>query len=149
VTPDLEVRSFRQSNRAPVQPLQITVQDDGPSLVLHVHGEIDLSTVETLRTCLEHELSGSSDSLVVDVAGVTFLDCAGINLLVRSNAQLTETGRTLSVRNPSATIRRVFTIVGIDNLLIDGTEAPDAAYDPQASPASDEQRRGIVTAARQ
>jgi anti-sigma B factor antagonist len=54
----------------------------GGTAVLRVAGEIDLLTVEQLRAALDQALAGTRRSVVVDVQGVSFVDCAGIGLLV-------------------------------------------------------------------
>jgi len=68
-------------------PLTIALDervDDGSggTAVLRVAGEIDLLTVEQLRAALDQALAGTRRSVVVDVQGVSFVDCAGIGLLV-------------------------------------------------------------------
>jgi anti-anti-sigma factor len=49
--------------------------------VLYVRGEIDISTAEQLRAGLQSAVS-AEPSLHVDMAGVTFIDAAGLQIIV-------------------------------------------------------------------
>src|SRR2546423_774755 len=56
-------------------------------LTLTVVGELDLATRETLDSEGAHALGQSSDTIVVDLSGVTFCGCAGLRSLVELNGQ--------------------------------------------------------------
>lgn len=53
----------------------------GAPPALRIGGEIDLSTAGQLRTALEKACAAAPD-VVVDLAGVTFLDVAGLRALL-------------------------------------------------------------------
>ena len=63
-------------------PLRIDQDQRGDTTVLRVDGEIDLLTVDQLGAALDQALAGARRTLVVDVRRVTFVDCAGVGLLV-------------------------------------------------------------------
>jgi anti-anti-sigma factor len=65
-------------------PLTVTVDGRAPA-VLRAVGEIDLLTVEQLRAALDQALAGARRTVVVDLRGVSFMDCAGIGLLVETH----------------------------------------------------------------
>ena len=72
--------------------------------VLSVCGEVDLSTVEELRRLLRVLAMDSSPTVAVDLAGVTFLSCAGLTPLVEARRQL---GRRLQLRAVSPAAERL------------------------------------------
>lgn len=61
--------------------LRIELIHGAPSS-LRVDGELDLSTADQLRTALEKAYSADPD-VVVDMAGVTFVDAAGLRVLLQ------------------------------------------------------------------
>jgi anti-anti-sigma factor len=50
-------------------------------------GEVDVASLQALRAELRARLVDRPATLVVDLTQVTFLDCAGLSVLVRANAQ--------------------------------------------------------------
>jgi anti-anti-sigma factor len=59
---------------------------DGDPPVLQVIGEIDLSTVDHFRTALDEALRGDP-RVVVDLAGVTFIDAVGAQAVLEAAAR--------------------------------------------------------------
>jgi anti-sigma B factor antagonist len=69
--------------------LQVDVLSTAP-LVVAVSGEIDIASAPKLREVLLGALGRHGTRLALDLSGVTFMDCAGINVLlaVRRHARL-------------------------------------------------------------
>ena len=58
------------------------------------------------------EATADAELIVVDLRGLTFMDCRGMSVLVACSLRLAETGRRLiAIRGPRA-IDRVFTLTG-------------------------------------
>ena len=109
-------------NREP--EFQITVTSSSPNgdalneaVVAMVAGEVDLATSPELEKVLQGVLEWGGTALVVDLGGLTFLDCSGISVLVRAARLAKETGGTFTVRNPRANVRRVFDIAEMNEFL--------------------------------
>jgi anti-anti-sigma factor len=56
-------------------------------------------------------------SVVIDMAGVAFMDSSGIHVLVERLGRLEDTGGSLQISNPSPAVRRVVRITRLDELL--------------------------------
>lgn len=85
---------------------------------LDAAGEIDLATAPVLREKLLILLRDQSPALlVVDLAGVTFLDCAGISALVRVRNAAGEIGCQLRITYPQSFVRRVLEVTGLLGML--------------------------------
>lgn len=97
-------------------PLNVDVQTEGNSTVVTLHGEVDLATVSILRDCLDEITSNSPERIVVDLAGVTFVDSIGIGVLAATYGWLGRS-QSLVLRNPTASVRRTLTMAGLDSLL--------------------------------
>jgi anti-sigma B factor antagonist len=61
---------------------------------------------------------GSSQSVVVDLRDVSFLDVAGIHALLTAQRHLSNQGIDLRLRKPSPRTRRVLQITGVDEQLV-------------------------------
>jgi len=94
--------------------LDIDVCPNGDAMLLVLRGEIDLVSVESLRACLE-EIDPKWHTLAVDMAGVSFIDSAGISALVEVHQRLQPDG-VLEVWRPSERVRTVLEITGVGEL---------------------------------
>ena len=62
-----------------------------------------------------------SGPLVLDFSGVTFMDSAGLQVLIATSLKRGSVPGSVMVRNPSAQVRRVLQITNLGSLL----ETPD------------------------
>jgi anti-anti-sigma factor len=88
------------------------------SIRLVVDGEIDMATADALAdamTSILHRLR--ADRVVVDFAGVTFMDCSGVNALMTGYrlAQGHHIGFVLVNCQPN--VLRVLELTGVDKVL--------------------------------
>jgi anti-sigma B factor antagonist len=88
----------------------ISQGDDGP--VVAVQGEIDLVTAPRLWDAVVGYLD-SDAVLTFDMGGVTFLDSAGLALLLRANQRLAPRGGRLRVRNPTRPAELAMEVAGV------------------------------------
>lgn len=87
--------------RAPVRALAGV----GPDSVLWLSGELDACVAGRLgRRLREHVATCHDAVVVVDLSGVTFIDCSGVDVLVTAHEELAEHDRLLWLRalHPSA-----------------------------------------------
>ena len=88
--------------------------------VLALEGDHDISTVPDLVLRLARCISDDATDVVLDVRRVTFIDAATINVFVRLQNHLGETGRALAIRSPSPSVRRVLAICGLSDTIEPG-----------------------------
>jgi anti-sigma B factor antagonist len=93
--------------------LRIARRLDGERLELVLSGEIDLQTCAQLQTCLQ-ALPPECPEVVIDLAGVTFMDSSGLHALHHAHRSLTADGRKLTVSNPTDAVRQVFLVTGME-----------------------------------
>ncbi|MFI7543472.1 STAS domain-containing protein [Actinoplanes sp. NPDC049599] len=83
-----------------------------------VIGEIDLSTAEELfADLLGVILAGRPQHIEVDLAGVTFLDCRGLGVLVVARRVAARAGGRLRITGPQPLVRRVMEATGLLGIL--------------------------------
>jgi anti-sigma B factor antagonist len=93
--------------------LDITPIEGGFVLV----GEIDAHTAPDLGARLE-PLPGDAGDVIVDVAGIEFIDSSGLRVLIEAHQRAGAAGRRLVIRRPSASVRRLFEISGLSEHLV-------------------------------
>lgn len=84
---------------------------------LHVEGEIDMSSVHEFSEAMS-EVSRSDGGLVVDLAGVTFMDSTGLRALLKQAASRNGNGPVV-LRHPRSPVRRLLEITipgGVEGL---------------------------------
>jgi anti-anti-sigma factor len=75
-------------------------------------GEFDLATATLLRDALT-EACAFGGRVVVDLAGVTFVDASTLGLVVRAHGELAAHGSTIEIVNPSPTVIRLLRLTGL------------------------------------
>ena len=93
--------------------LRITQERDGDGTVLRLAGELDLATADQLRARLAD--AAAVRRVVVDLAGLDFLDVAGLNTLLEANRNLAAHGGRLLLRRPRPMVLRMLGLLGLDD----------------------------------
>lgn len=98
--------------------MEIQVKTADRNLLLEISGELDhhgaRDTLRELELAVEAALPRQ---MVLDLAGVTFMDSSGIALILRAQQRMRLLDGGLLVRNVPAQARRVLEAAGIDRLV--------------------------------
>lgn len=81
-------------------------EGDGPTRAA-VHGEIDLDCADLLEQVLTDALRSAPGGLHLDLSGVGFFDCTGLNSLLRVHALVPPDSAEMTVTSVSAAVARV------------------------------------------
>jgi len=95
----------------------------GGGLRAAVRGEVDLGCAETLHRVLQGGLRRSPGGLDLDLSGIDFFDCSGLNVLLRLRRTARELCIPLRLVHPAAAVTRILELTGADVLLIEPSEA--------------------------
>lgn len=93
--------------------LTLTTELDGDHVRVVAAGEVDLTTVDRLGKELATALDQDVSAVVIDLAGVSFLDSSGLYALVRAHNRAKANGRQLSLVNLQPRVRKVFELTGL------------------------------------
>jgi anti-anti-sigma factor len=85
--------------------------------VIALAGEIDLDTAPQLREVLAQALREDLTTLDIDVSGVTFCDCSGLNAFVEAFQQSAAAGGCLRLHHPRPLLCRLVDLTGCGFLL--------------------------------
>lgn len=97
--------------------LTVTVRDSPSVNIVEVRGELDWSTVGTLREALLRCDPAGTSALVVDLSHLSFLDSSGMGVLVGACRRVRASGGTFSVSGATGEARRALEIAGLVDFL--------------------------------
>ena len=97
----------------PAETAVLDVDIRGAQPFAWVRGEIDILSAPWLLEELERLMQRHGARLVLDLSGVTFMDCSGINMLLAARRRAQFKGGLLRVISPSASVRRVISLAGL------------------------------------
>jgi anti-sigma B factor antagonist len=106
--------------------LRVSVRAGIPP-VIEIRGEIDVQSAPWLRDELLLTIRRQGPRLTLDLSGVTFLDCAGINVLLATRRRARLEDGWLQIIRPSACARRVISLLGLRNVLAVAPASSSAA----------------------
>jgi anti-anti-sigma factor len=120
-------RSSSDRTRRAVERFGVEVERRNHVTIVQPHGELDLATIETLRSALEaavlQTLHAARDGmevparLVLDLRGLSFLDSTGLHLLAELDRRATRDGFQLTLLAPAKPIDRAIQLSGLDKTL--------------------------------
>lgn len=104
-----------------VDGLRVAVSRDGATAVVRLRGELDLATAGQLEGRLRdllgrHRVDPVSE-LVIDTAGLFFVDVSGLRVMVVVQRQLAARGGRLVLRRPSRQVRRLLDLLDLADTL--------------------------------
>jgi len=96
--------------------IDVALRDDGVT-VIHVGGELDLSSVPQLRSCLSDLVNRGDNSLVLDLSEVTFCDSTALGVFVGAHRRAIASGGSIEFHKPPASLRNLLVVSGLDQIL--------------------------------
>ncbi|MFF4059701.1 ANTAR domain-containing protein [Streptomyces sp. NPDC001668] len=105
----------------------------GDRTVVVCRGEFDLGAQE-LQAELSAVLDRSATGVDLDLAGVRFCDCGGLNVLLGLRREALDQGKTVTVRTCSPAVERLLDLTGAGELFVTDRSVRSA---DSATPAAD------------
>ena len=85
--------------------------------MLVLSGELDVVSAPELQQHLDEVLAEQHERVMLDLTGLTFVDSAGVSVLIKAKQAAEASGRTLVLRRPTEQLERVFALVGLADWL--------------------------------
>jgi anti-anti-sigma factor len=123
-------------SETPSQPLSIDISFpiEGVALV-ELAGELEVVSVDEFSVRMA-DLGGSGPAgVVIDLAGISFIDSSGINALVQAIRAVEARGGTAVLASPSSVAQRVFAITRLAEIVPVETDRTTALA--RAAPRND------------
>jgi anti-sigma B factor antagonist len=113
-----------------VPGLNLESNEEGETYVLALTGELSLAEAAQLESRLEQAMSETPETIVVDLAGVEFIDSTGLSVLVRAQQQAGERQIRFGVVNPPAQATRLLSLTGLAERLTLPDQTASKSPDP-------------------
>jgi len=102
-----------EGNEVPVAAVLDTSAPGGGS-VIALCGELDASSVDSVREVVDGVLEWEQDRIVFEMDELTFLDSLGMAVLVHAANRV----RAVELRHPTDAVRRVIKLTGLADVFI-------------------------------
>jgi anti-sigma B factor antagonist len=76
-------------------------------------GDVDVASAGRLHSDLDAAIAANEGTLVVDCSELTFIDAAGVNILIAAHRKLQRDGRGFRVENLKPLYRRIFEMLDL------------------------------------
>jgi anti-anti-sigma factor len=96
--------------------LSWAIQSRGRRVIVRIDGDLDVATAPRMARQLE-SLAEQGSHLILDLAGVRFCDCAGLNLFVRLQLRAAAAGGWMHLAEPTPAVRRLIALTGLHDIL--------------------------------
>jgi anti-sigma B factor antagonist len=108
--------------------LLVTARTGRGCTVVQVCGDLDMATSSHLRESLQRLIDAGDRQVVVDLAGVGFMDSSGLGALVLNYKALHDVSGRLRLAAAQPAVRRVLRITSVDRAInvYDSVEAAEA-----------------------
>jgi anti-anti-sigma factor len=93
--------------------LRLSVRHHGDRATIHIGGEVDLATCPLLQAIVVDLVDRGCHQLIIDLERVSFLDCAGIRVLVDARRRVQEHGGSVTLVRPRPPVWRVLALTGM------------------------------------
>ncbi len=105
-------------------PVAYSVRDEGDQVVMTIHGDIDLRSSADIRAAIG-EAARPDAELIIDLAGVRFLDSSGLGALVWARRRMQREGGDVVVVRPRRNVRRMLEVSGLSKVVpVEGMNPP-------------------------
>jgi anti-sigma B factor antagonist len=109
--------------------IDISTGVDGISTVVTPRGELDVLTAAQLRTAIGEVIDDGHAHLVLDAAGITFLDSTGIGVLVIALRRTRASDGSFALAGAHGRTLRTLSLTGLDRVF----DLYDSVADAQAA----------------
>jgi anti-sigma B factor antagonist len=93
----------------PIATFRASAHEAGSEVVVVAEGELDLVGAPRLLDAIP----GGSGPVVLDLAGVQFMDSSGLRSLLEARQSCIDAGRPFAIARPSAAVSRVLELVDL------------------------------------
>jgi anti-sigma B factor antagonist len=94
--------------------LTVVTHTAGECVIVTFAGELDVTNAAETEEAVRGAWQNPASHVVFDLTHLTFMDSAGVRVLVRARRQAAEHGLTLVLAAPTPSVARILEITGVD-----------------------------------
>jgi anti-anti-sigma factor len=98
-------------------PIRVRLHTAGGRTDVAVAGEVDLASVDVLRSAIFGALASNVAELTIDLCETEFMDSSGLHVLVDAYREARRLDRRLAIVCPPGPVRRLFDLTGLAGVL--------------------------------
>jgi len=98
--------------------LTISESSLGNVHVLRLAGYLDGHTFVDLERRFDALFKEGRTRLVVELSGLTYIASAGVGVFINGQHKARNSGGSLQLANPSASVREIFSILGLESVFV-------------------------------
>jgi len=106
-----------------------------PVVNLELAGELDIFTADQVSRALDRALWAGCRRVLLDAAGVTFVDASALGVLVRARNLMSSCAGTMEIVAFSPVVLRLCVLTGLGSLLAQPAESLESLERLDAAPA--------------
>lgn len=108
--------------------MEFTVtQHEGGVGILHLDGRLNMVTAGEVRELVATTVAGGHPRVVVDLAGVDFMDSSGLGALINGLKIARQAGGDLRIASPNEQVKLVLQLTNVERVL-PAYESAELAY---------------------
>ncbi len=90
-----------------------TQERDAQTMLVTLQGEVDAASSGALRSGVKDALAGGYKKVVLDMTGVSFIDSAGLRVLIDSQKLAENTGASVTIDQASEVVKRLLEMTAL------------------------------------
>ena len=114
---------------------QVDTQTTGRTIMLALHGELDLVSSPMLEAAFERAYELEFELIIVDLRGLEFMDSTGLHRLVAGQQRASQSGRRFALVRGGEQVQRLFDLTGIAEVLTI-VDSPDELLEVDQTPGA-------------
>lgn len=97
--------------------MEVRQSEISGTALIEVEGDIDLFQSRALREAIADLIAAGKSRLIIDLAGVAYIDSSGLGVLISARTQLKKAGGDLKISRITDSVRNVVTLTRLNQLL--------------------------------
>jgi anti-anti-sigma factor len=97
--------------------MEITAEEAGPAIVLHVAGQLDTRTAPELETKVDALLAEGDKSLIFDLSRTVYVSSAGLRVMLSAAKRMLGANQRFALCGVNADVMEVLTMTGFHRIL--------------------------------
>lgn len=96
--------------------MEHAIRQEEKVTVVELSGEIDVSCAPQLKDLLQGLVDDGKNQLLIDLAGVSFMDSTALGILINAFKRNQQAGGDIKFANPQDELRKVFSLTQTDKI---------------------------------
>ena len=96
---------------------EMTLETHGDTAFVRLGGEFDMACEECFEAALQQLVEQQSDTIVIDLSKLRFMDSSGISMLLAAHQRSQRAGFRIGIVPGRGEVERVFELTGVDRVL--------------------------------